>query len=251
MEGSKLLINEPPLQVLPTLARVLDVNKAIILQQVQYWIATSGHEINGELWIYNSYSEWSLQFPWLTPRGVRWHIKGLEKSGYLIAGDFNKDPRDHTKWYRINYEKLEALPKPSRGMSQSVTPPVIKRLVQVTATVASVPETTTETTTIDKHKNVYGEFKNVLLTETEYQKLTDKFDDRVPELIEKLSAGIESKGYKYKSHYATILNWVRRDGENGAHRGDTERNGEKDYGIGAPIAGAEKDYRIGKPILGH
>ena len=63
-----------------------------------------------------------------------------------------------------------------------------------------------------KHK--YGEFENVLLTDDELQKLKDKypdFDDR----IERLSYYIASTGKSYKSHYATIMNWARKDQEKG------------------------------------
>lgn len=62
------------------------------------------------------------------------------------------------------------------------------------------------------YKEKYGEFKNVLLSEEEHKKLIDKFGEaRAGQLIETLSAGIQSKGYKYKDHYAAILNWARRD----------------------------------------
>jgi len=58
----------------------------------------------------------------------------------------------------------------------------------------------------------YGEFFNVLLSAEELNKLLDRYGEKkTNELIEKLSAGIESKGYKYKSHYAAILNWARRE----------------------------------------
>ena len=64
-----------------------------------------------------------------------------------------------------------------------------------------------------KEKNVYGEFKNVLLTDDELEKLKQRFPDY--ELrIEKLSNYIASKGVKYKSHYATILSWARNDKTN-------------------------------------
>jgi len=68
-----------------------------------------------------------------------------------------------------------------------------------------------------------GEFQNVLLTDEDYQKLIDKLGEtKTKEWIEELSFGIESKGYKFQSHYATILNWVRREqkkgGQGGAHR---------------------------------
>ena len=61
-----------------------------------------------------------------------------------------------------------------------------------------------------KHK--YGEYKNVLLTDDELEKLKDKFPDW-QDRIERLSLYIESKGTRYKSHYATILSWARRDTE--------------------------------------
>lgn len=63
-----------------------------------------------------------------------------------------------------------------------------------------------------KHK--HGEYNNVLLTDDELDKLKAKFPDW-EDRIERLSIYIESKGAKYKSHYATILNWARREGNTG------------------------------------
>lgn len=63
-----------------------------------------------------------------------------------------------------------------------------------------------------KHK--YGEYNNVLLADDELDKLKDKFLDW-EDRIERLSGYIESKGTKYKNHYATILNWARREGNAG------------------------------------
>lgn len=59
-------------------------------------------------------------------------------------------------------------------------------------------------------KQKYGEFENVLLTDEEYKKLEKAVNDR-NYYIENVSAYIEQTGKKYKSHYATILNWHRRD----------------------------------------
>jgi len=58
----------------------------------------------------------------------------------------------------------------------------------------------------------YGEFQKVKLTSDEYEKLGDKLGTNREVMIEELDTGIESKGYKYKSHYATILSWARRKG---------------------------------------
>ena len=61
-----------------------------------------------------------------------------------------------------------------------------------------------------KHK--YGEYANVLLTDEELSKLKTEYPDWEAR-IERLSSYIASKGAKYKSHYATIRNWARKDAE--------------------------------------
>lgn len=63
-------------------------------------------------------------------------------------------------------------------------------------------------------KNKYGIFENVLLTDDEFEKLSEKFNGTSQDRIDRLSEYIESKGKRYRSHYATILAWARRDGKN-------------------------------------
>jgi len=59
-------------------------------------------------------------------------------------------------------------------------------------------------------KTHFGEFNNVLLSDEELKKLKDKTNEW-DTYIEKLSSYIASKGKRYKSHYATILSWLRKD----------------------------------------
>lgn len=62
-------------------------------------------------------------------------------------------------------------------------------------------------------KNLYGEFKNVKLTEEEFEKLKILYGSKiVSDYIEKLSGYLKAKGKKYQDHYATLLNWIRKDG---------------------------------------
>lgn len=61
-----------------------------------------------------------------------------------------------------------------------------------------------------KVKHKYGEYKNVLLTDEELEKLKNEYPDYL-DRIERLSSYVESTGKKYKSHYATIRNWARND----------------------------------------
>lgn len=65
-------------------------------------------------------------------------------------------------------------------------------------------------------KNSYGEFGNVKMTTAEFEKLVQaEGADRANELIEELSSYLASSGKRYKSHYATLLNWGRRKDKEG------------------------------------
>ena len=70
---------------------------------------------------------------------------------------------------------------------------------------ASEVKTSTASVKASKHK--YGEFKNVLLKDEELQSLKEQYQNW-EELIEYLDQYIEMKGYKAKSHYLCIKNWV-------------------------------------------
>ena len=71
---------------------------------------------------------------------------------------------------------------------------------------------------IKEEKKNYGTFSNVLLTDGEYKKLTEQFNGSTEEKIEAMSEGIASKGYKYSSHYAAILNWDRNEKKKNINR---------------------------------
>lgn len=67
------------------------------------------------------------------------------------------------------------------------------------------------------HSNVpfCGEFKNVLISPEEMDKLKEIAPGQYQDYIEQLSGYLASTGKKYKSHYATIRNWIRRDKASG------------------------------------
>ena len=101
-----LLISEPPLQVLPSLAVRVGLKEAIVLQQFHYWLQRSGNNRDGYKWVYNSYDEWHKQFPFFSKVTLRRTINSLEKQGYLVSGNYNKAGFDKTKWYRIDYQRM-------------------------------------------------------------------------------------------------------------------------------------------------
>lgn len=110
MTNQSLLISEPPLQVIPSLATILkSSDKAIMLQQIHYWLQRSNNIEEGHRWVFNSVKNWQKQFPWLKERRVQRYLKDLCDMGLLITGNFNKANFDRTKWYRIDYDALDKL----------------------------------------------------------------------------------------------------------------------------------------------
>jgi DnaD/phage-associated family protein len=107
--ATRLLLDEEPLVVLPSLAASVGLNESIILQQLHYWLERSTHVYEGYKWVYNTYEEWQEQFPFWSESTIRRIITKLEKLGLIITGNFNRSKIDKTKWYRINYEKLAQL----------------------------------------------------------------------------------------------------------------------------------------------
>lgn len=119
--ASHLLINEPPLQVLPSLAVAIGLNEAIVLQQLHFRLLISQHVINGVQWYYNSYDAWHREFPWWSLRTLRGIFTDLEQRGYVRSGNFNAKKSDRTKWYTIVYERLEEAYTVSCGKSCLMT----------------------------------------------------------------------------------------------------------------------------------
>ena len=121
MKNGNCLYNEKPIVVNRELAGVLgDVDLAIILQEIHYWININKQNTEMGLssiityydecfWCFRTYEEWLLDFPWLSLRTLKSKIKKLEDMELLISNNFNKLNIDRTKWYTINYDKLAEL----------------------------------------------------------------------------------------------------------------------------------------------
>ena len=175
-----LLIQEPPLQVLPTLAHLIGLNEAIILQQVHYWIQRSNNVRDGHKWVYNSYQEWYKQMPlWKSETTMRTAFKNLEKMGLLITANYNKAKFDKTKWYRVNYEKLSLLENEARSaknwqtMNQNLADGDAKNWQTNTK---RLPETTSETN--NKHSASPSAAPSVSRLEDEFEVVWSKYPNK-------------------------------------------------------------------------
>ncbi len=59
----------------------------------------------------------------------------------------------------------------------------------------------------------FGNFKNVLLTEKEFEELGKLYPQTYLTKIERLSLYLEGTGKEYKNHFATLLEWLEADKE--------------------------------------
>lgn len=136
MSNMKLLVSESPLVVLPTLAKTIGLNEAIVLQQIQYWLSNPavGFWKDGRKWVHNTYEEWHKNFPFWSIDTVKRAIKSLEDSGLVLSEQSSSNPFDKTKSYSIDYEALSSVRDGNLHPSEDGNLP------------PSFTETTTETT---------------------------------------------------------------------------------------------------------
>ena len=148
MMRNRLLINEPPIQVLPKLATIIGLNSAIFLQQLHYWAnspKTEGLERDGHKWIYNTYAQWKEEnFPFWSERTIQRIVLDLVDRGILLVEQFHKSQYDRKNYYRIDYTMLDALITPPcqdhSGQDDALDDDKMARSLNES-------ETTTETTT--------------------------------------------------------------------------------------------------------
>ena len=95
----------------------------------------------------------------------------------------------------------------------------------------SIYNTSTESKDSNDDKSVkhkYGEYKKVLLTDDEYEKLKNDYVN-YEELIKYLDEYIERKGYKAKNHYLCIKKWVIEAVENEKKKKEANKTKYQNY----------------------
>ncbi len=116
MNYRELLINKDKVVMTSVvLACVIgDCEEAIALNQVSYWLERY-KEMNrnfkeGRFWVYNSYQKWhDDNFPFWHPSKIQRIFRSLEDKGLLLSSNHNSAGFDKTKWYSIDYEKLQEM----------------------------------------------------------------------------------------------------------------------------------------------
>jgi hypothetical protein len=88
---------------------MIGLNEAIALQQLYYWLERTDNNRDGRYWVYNTYQDWQAQLPWCSLATIRRTFASLERQGLILTATFNRSAMDHTRWYTIDFEVLEAL----------------------------------------------------------------------------------------------------------------------------------------------
>lgn len=109
--SSHLLIDEPALQVLPSLATAIGLNEAIALQQIHFKTRYSKYIYEDRKWVKLTYAEWREQdFPFWSERTIARVFENLETRGFIdVTTRFTRNKLDQTCWYAVNYETLSKL----------------------------------------------------------------------------------------------------------------------------------------------
>ncbi|MCG1919505.1 conserved phage C-terminal domain-containing protein [Staphylococcus epidermidis] len=170
---NNLLIDDYPILVLPKLATEIGLNEAIVLQQMHYWLKKSNHNYDGRRWIYNSFPEWQKHFPFWSVMTIKRAVYSLEKQNLLYVGNYNKAKFDKTKWYSINYEKLEGMKRPSY---QNDTTSVSKRNDGVYQNDMTNTRDYTEITTVTTNNNILS--GNPTVSRIPYKEIVDYLNEK-------------------------------------------------------------------------
>lgn len=127
---SKLLINETPLQFLPTLALALGGERpAIAIQQLHYMLVTPrmSEERKGRRWVRASYAQWQEEFfPCWSEQIIRRVFTDLRNQGVVIYAQHEIASGDATGYMSIDYNALESLPHVALSATCPVTDHVSK-----------------------------------------------------------------------------------------------------------------------------
>ncbi len=214
------------------IAKAYGIPCAVLLENIYFWIeknrANNVHYHDGHYWFYNTQKAFRELFPYMSTRQINYALKKLIDEGFLMTGNFNKQAYDRTLWYAITpsgYAILQNCKMDvcsfvkcnsadlSNGSMQNCKMDLTKLGVPIPDINTDIYTqiNTKENTKRKVHRHLFGEYKNVLLSDEELVKLKAEFPDDWAERIERLSEYIASTGKSYKSHLATIRTWARRD----------------------------------------
>lgn len=105
---SKLLINENPMVISPTLVVELgSFEAAAFLQQLHFWLGVSQHHHDGRVWVYNNTDQCvEMMRNTVSKRTVERIISNLKKANLIEVQKLHNNRWNKTSYFTINYEEM-------------------------------------------------------------------------------------------------------------------------------------------------
>lgn len=198
------------------IAKEYGIAAAIILNHLDFWIekniANDSNYFDGEYWTYNSIKAMKTLYPYMSEKKIRSALNRLKDEDLIKTGNYSKSAYDRTLWYALTEKGKSILQNGKMEIPKKVNGNTEK--VKCIYTDIRTDNNNTDIITDNNIKPVrhrYGEYKNVLLSDKEIDKLKAEIPN-YQRYIENLSSYMMSTGKTYKSHLATIRNWARKDG---------------------------------------
>lgn len=117
---SPLLIQEPPLQVLPSLAIKIGLNEAIVLQQLHYLLREPrfGRRIAEHQWIFNTVEQWRASyFPFWSENTIIRTFASLREQCLVVTCQ-PEGAASRRLYYRIDQQRVSALELGNKPFTQ-------------------------------------------------------------------------------------------------------------------------------------
>ena len=107
IDNQTVCYSTQPMLFNPALAHELGLNRAVVIQQIHYWIVRNHirqyNQFDDTTWVYSTLSEWQKRdFYFFSIATLGKIIRSLLDDGYLIAKRFKQ-----ITYYRLNYPALE------------------------------------------------------------------------------------------------------------------------------------------------
>lgn len=147
-------------------------------------------------------------------------LKELEARGYLER----RTVRQGIKIVRVDYILFPNLQNLNQGQLNQGTVnrdmlnhENLNGIKELSNKGLSVKELSNKELSNKAHTVGRGDFKNVVLTDEEYEKLKNEIGDDCDEAINHLSKSMAMHNTTYANHYNTVLAWYREDKANGRY----------------------------------
>lgn len=147
-------------------------------------------------------------------------LQELERHGYLVRKQSRQPDGTLGGVEYWIYEKPQPCIENPDTESPDAEKPQPENAAQIITNQSSTQESTTEGDSEKIRRHRYGQYQNVLLSDSDMENLKEEFPADWQRRVERLSEYMASTGKTYRNHLATIRSWARRDASEPKQQGN-------------------------------